>query len=242
MARLSTRERILDVALDLFIEKGYDGTSLREIAERLGFTKAALYYHFASKEDILMALHMRLHAFGKDALRRLTEEPFSLALWSSLLDDLLDQMIAQRKIFLLHERNQAALEKLHGKEHDAEHEDLQERFAGPGRSRRPGRGPGEDGRALRRAVWRPVHDRRCLRRDPTTSSASCFATSSTTCCTTDQARAAVTTRRQRLTIRPVRSTSRTACSLFVTEDSGSSPGCRIRTCRTMSRGAACERS
>jgi AcrR family transcriptional regulator len=124
----STRERILDVALDLFIEKGYDGTSLREIAERLHFTKAALYYHFASKEDILMALHMRLHASGKDAIRRLTEEPFSLTLWSSLLDDLLDQMIAQRKIFLLHERNQAAMEKLHGTAHDTEHEDLQERF------------------------------------------------------------------------------------------------------------------
>ena len=55
----STRERILDVALDLFIEKGYDRTSLREIAEPLGFSKAALYYHFASKEDILMALQDR---------------------------------------------------------------------------------------------------------------------------------------------------------------------------------------
>ena len=64
----STRERILDVALDLFIEKGFDGTSLREIAEQLGVTKAALYYHFASKDDILMALHMRLHEVGKDAL------------------------------------------------------------------------------------------------------------------------------------------------------------------------------
>ena len=44
------------MALDLFTEKGFDGTSLREIAERLGVTKAALYYHFASKDDILMAL------------------------------------------------------------------------------------------------------------------------------------------------------------------------------------------
>ena len=64
----STRERILDVALDLFIEKGYDKTSLREIAEQLGFTKAALYYHFATKDDILMALHLRLHEFGREAL------------------------------------------------------------------------------------------------------------------------------------------------------------------------------
>ena len=156
----STRERILDVALDLFIEKGYDGTSLREIAERLHFTKAALYYHFASKEDILMALHMRLHASGKDAIRRLTEEPFSLSLWSSLLDDLLDQMIAQRKIFLLHERNQAAMEKLHGTAHDTEHEDLQERFrASPVQPRHQPPGPGEDGLFVRRALWWSHHDR-----------------------------------------------------------------------------------
>ena len=63
----STRERILDVALELFGAQGYDGTSLRQIAEQLGVTKAALYYHFESKEDILRALHMRLHEFGKGA-------------------------------------------------------------------------------------------------------------------------------------------------------------------------------
>jgi AcrR family transcriptional regulator len=124
----STRDRILDVALDLFIEKGFDRTSLREIAEKLGFTKAALYYHFASKDDILMALHMRLHEFGKVALARMTEEPVTLELWGSLLDEVLGQMLSQRRIFLMHERNQAALEKLHREEHDAEHEDIQDRF------------------------------------------------------------------------------------------------------------------
>ena len=41
------------VATELFIEQGYEGTSLREIADRLGITKAALYYHFPSKDDIL---------------------------------------------------------------------------------------------------------------------------------------------------------------------------------------------
>jgi AcrR family transcriptional regulator len=48
-----TRARIKDVALDLFSEQGYEKTSLREIAERLGVTKAALYYHFKSKEEIV---------------------------------------------------------------------------------------------------------------------------------------------------------------------------------------------
>ena len=124
----STRERILDVALDLFIEKGFDGTSLREIAEKLGFTKAALYYHYASKDDILMALHMRLHDVGRDGLKQLIDGPVSLATWESLIDTVLGQMLAQRKLYLMHERNQAALEKLHRKDHDAEHEDLQQRF------------------------------------------------------------------------------------------------------------------
>jgi AcrR family transcriptional regulator len=124
----NTKERILDVALDLFTEKGFDKTSLREIAEQLGVTKAALYYHFASKEDILMALHMRIHEFGTDALERMTEEEPGPAAWGRLLEGLIDQMLDQRKIFLLHERNQAAFEALHREEHDAKHEDLQGMF------------------------------------------------------------------------------------------------------------------
>ncbi len=127
-AGASTRERILDVALDLFTDQGFDGTSMREIAERLHLSKPAIYYHFASKDEILMALHMRLHEFGKAALARLAGQTVTLQIWGSLLDDLLDQMLAQRKIFLMHERNQAALEKLHSKDHDDEHDDIQQRF------------------------------------------------------------------------------------------------------------------
>jgi AcrR family transcriptional regulator len=51
-----TRARIQQVALELFTEQGYEKTSLREIAERLDVTKAALYYHFKSKEDIVRSL------------------------------------------------------------------------------------------------------------------------------------------------------------------------------------------
>ncbi|GHF44066.1 TetR family transcriptional regulator [Streptomyces mashuensis] len=58
--RSNTRERIQQTALDLFVSRGYDKTSLREIAEELGVTKAALYYHFKTKEDILTALSDQL--------------------------------------------------------------------------------------------------------------------------------------------------------------------------------------
>jgi AcrR family transcriptional regulator len=51
-----TRMRILAVALELFATQGYAGTSIRDIAEPMGMTKAALYYHFSSKEEILDAV------------------------------------------------------------------------------------------------------------------------------------------------------------------------------------------
>jgi AcrR family transcriptional regulator len=54
--RGDTRQRIQDVALELFLEQGYEKTSLREIAERLEVTKAALYYHFKTKEAILISI------------------------------------------------------------------------------------------------------------------------------------------------------------------------------------------
>lgn len=54
--REGTRGKIQAVALELFAEQGYDKTSLREIAERLGVTKAALYYHFRTKDDIVASL------------------------------------------------------------------------------------------------------------------------------------------------------------------------------------------
>jgi AcrR family transcriptional regulator len=42
--------------MELIAEKGFAATSTRELSERLGFTKAALYYHFRTKEDLLFAL------------------------------------------------------------------------------------------------------------------------------------------------------------------------------------------
>jgi len=52
-ADAGTRERILDVALKLFATRGYEGTSIRDIAEQMHMTKAAIYYHFPAKDQIL---------------------------------------------------------------------------------------------------------------------------------------------------------------------------------------------
>lgn len=54
--RTAGAQRVLDSALELFSEHGFEGTSLQDIADRLGVTKAAVYYHFHTKDEILLAL------------------------------------------------------------------------------------------------------------------------------------------------------------------------------------------
>jgi AcrR family transcriptional regulator len=71
--RSDTRQRIQEVALELFGEQGYDKTSLREISERLGVTKAALYYHFRTKEEIVSSL-FETATSGMDRLAEWTRD------------------------------------------------------------------------------------------------------------------------------------------------------------------------
>jgi len=131
-ARGSTKERILEVALRLFNERGYDKTSLREIAEELGITKAALYYYFETKRQILLELHLRLHALGEgllDQIDRLEDERDALAAWPGLLDELIDEVLGNRDLFLLHQRNQNAFQTIaDDPQHKAAEEDVEERF------------------------------------------------------------------------------------------------------------------
>jgi AcrR family transcriptional regulator len=110
---VSTRERILDVALDLFVRKGYAETSLREIAAELGFSKAALYYHFEGKQDILMALHMRVHGLTDDILPLLASRADPGEVWSLLVDLLIGLVLRHRRLIELHIRNQDAVAELH---------------------------------------------------------------------------------------------------------------------------------
>lgn len=56
VARSSRREDLLASALELFVERGYDGTSVSELVERVDLSKAAFVYHFDSKEDVLIEL------------------------------------------------------------------------------------------------------------------------------------------------------------------------------------------
>ncbi|WP_007515915.1 TetR/AcrR family transcriptional regulator [Pseudofrankia saprophytica] len=123
----STREQILDVALELFTANGYEKTSLREIAERMNFSKAALYYHFASKDDILLALHLRLHEIGQAGLERIEMDRVRPADWVRMIDEFVDLLLENRQLFMFHLRNHAALENLQNHEHDGANQDIEER-------------------------------------------------------------------------------------------------------------------
>ena len=50
---MSNKERILKAAIELFASKGFDGTSVRNIAEKAGLSVAGMFYYFSSKEEIL---------------------------------------------------------------------------------------------------------------------------------------------------------------------------------------------
>ena len=52
----NTRQRLIDVAVELFTRHSFAGTSLQMIADELGFTKAAIYHHFRTREQLLAAV------------------------------------------------------------------------------------------------------------------------------------------------------------------------------------------
>jgi AcrR family transcriptional regulator len=127
---IQTRERILDVAVELFIRQGYEKTSLRDIAERLQITKAALYHYFPRKEDILLELHLRLQTLGTDILDELESAPDGaarVAAWPRLADQMIDFMVDNRELLLLHNRNRNAIENLEPINAE-EHRDIEDRF------------------------------------------------------------------------------------------------------------------
>lgn len=54
--KLETREKILDAARELFLTEGYDGVSMRQVAERIDYSPTAIYVHFADKDELFREL------------------------------------------------------------------------------------------------------------------------------------------------------------------------------------------
>ena len=111
-SKLSTKERILEEALTLFAERGYDGTGVDLIAERVGIKGPSLYKHFKGKEDILNALidaaEVRYDEFFvSDKHARKTpenKEEFVKMTMKRLSFTIHDPMIRKIRIFLVKEQ------------------------------------------------------------------------------------------------------------------------------------------
>lgn len=66
MKQKNTKEKILEEALKLFARSGYMGTSMNDIASQLGVTKAALYKHYSSKQEILDSIVERMNQMDRE--------------------------------------------------------------------------------------------------------------------------------------------------------------------------------
>jgi AcrR family transcriptional regulator len=107
-----TRSRLRELALKLFAEQGYEKTSLREIAEQLGVTKAALYYYFKSKEDIVRSLVEDYVADLDDLIAWAKAQPRSQATRAEIVHRYLHIVSNGTAVFRMLHQNQAAVSGL----------------------------------------------------------------------------------------------------------------------------------
>lgn len=104
-----TKGSIRTTAIRLIAAKGFDQTSLREVADEVGITKASLYYHYASKADLLAEIvapifdEMRLIAVDLD------ETPYSAKAVQDLLGRYVASLVRQRDVGVLFVRDAVAI-------------------------------------------------------------------------------------------------------------------------------------
>jgi len=72
-------EQILEVARDLIFAEGFSNFTIREVASRVGISEAAIYRHFKSKEELMLALLEALFAPWREAIDKLVAEKLSFA-------------------------------------------------------------------------------------------------------------------------------------------------------------------
>ncbi|WP_328749412.1 TetR/AcrR family transcriptional regulator [Streptomyces sp. NBC_00285] len=110
--RGNTRQRIQDVAIELFAEQGYEKTSLREIAERLDVTKAALYYHFKTKEEILVSIFADLTQPILDLIEWGRKQPHTLETKQEIIRRYSETLAGAAPLFRFMQENQATVREL----------------------------------------------------------------------------------------------------------------------------------
>jgi len=115
METLSTKDKIMDTAIEMFADKGYDTVSMRDIAAAVGIRVSSIYHHFSSKLEILESMYAfyareRRHVFPntQNVLRALETEPLEQVLpmmsyyWPPQIQEKMDRiiLIASRRILI----------------------------------------------------------------------------------------------------------------------------------------------
>ncbi len=121
---IGSPERILHEATRLFAELGYEGTSLRLIAEAVGMQKGSLVYHFASKENIREAVLDGLISRWRDILPQ-------VLLAAASGENRFERMMAEATGFFLEDPNRARLLMRECLDHPAELRDRIEKEVAP---------------------------------------------------------------------------------------------------------------
>jgi len=117
----TARDKILEAALDLFAEKGYDATGVQEIVATAGVTKGALYHHFGAKEDILFEIYGSVFA-GQlaelDAILRMGRDP----VWTlrAVIENIVVSTAASAKAAAVFARDVSRLDPVRFKELQAD--------------------------------------------------------------------------------------------------------------------------
>ena len=101
----NARDRVLNTAVAIFAQKGYAGTSVREIAEQAGVSKPVVYYYFTSKEGLFMAILEMAENLQKKMLAEVLKSQ------GSVLDRL---VMLYRKVYAEVEVHQSLYKMIHG--------------------------------------------------------------------------------------------------------------------------------
>ena len=101
----NARERLLETAIKIFADKGYAGTSVREIVEQAGVSKPVLYYYFQSKEGLFLAILEMAENLQTELLARVLESE------GNILERLL---LLYRRIYTGISENRNLYKMIHG--------------------------------------------------------------------------------------------------------------------------------
>ncbi len=93
-----TKSEICAAAARIIAAKGYEAASLREIAEAVGITKASLYYHFSSKDELVDAMLRPLLEDLAESIEALDSTPWSPQAAEAVLGHFIDSLITHRSL------------------------------------------------------------------------------------------------------------------------------------------------